>query len=209
MSDSLRDGTSRVYRAVFRVGFFPVAGLFRLRVFGRDNVPSCGGVVVSANQLSNVDAWLVAWALWPRPVHFMGKAELFRRPFRRLLRALHVFPVARDGIARSALEEAVARVSGGAAVGIFVEGTRRRKGFRKRRHPRPHDGAAWVALRAGVPLVPVAITGTDRLWRLRRWTVKVGEPIVVADLGRVTARQARGVLTGRLSATIAALEESA
>jgi 1-acyl-sn-glycerol-3-phosphate acyltransferase len=191
------------YRAAFRWPLVPLAALYRLQITGAAHLPQAGGCVVSANQHSNLDSWLVAAAVEPRPVRFMGKAELFRRPFAPALRAVGVFGVRRDQVDRAALEQAVDLARSGAVVGIFVEGTRRRKGFRKRRLARPHDGAAWVALRAGVPLVPIAISGTDRLLRLRRWRVAVGEQI---DLGAGSSRIARRLATARLWDAIRALE---
>ncbi len=155
---------SLAYRAAFRWPLRPLAMVYRLRIVGAERLPRTGGCVVSSNQFSNIDSWLVAAAIAPRPVRFMGKAELFRGPFARARGAVGVF-----GVDRAAVNCAVDLAGGGEVVGIFIEGTRRRKGLRKRRVARPHDGPAWVALRAGVPLVPVAIAGTDRLLSRRRW----------------------------------------
>jgi 1-acyl-sn-glycerol-3-phosphate acyltransferase len=193
------------FRIVFDWGFRPIAAAYRLRVVGREHLPKTGGLVVSANQLSNVDSWLVAAAVRPRPVHYMGKAELFRGPIGALARSLGVFPVRRGQIDREALGEAVRHAGDGEVVGIFIEGTRRRKGFRKRHVARPHDGPAWVALRAGVPLIPIAIQGSDRLLRFRRLVVTIGAPVDCADLAELPAREARRALTSRLWHAIAAL----
>ena len=62
---------------------------------------------------------------------------------------------------------------------IFPEGTRRRKGLVKKYQPRPHSGAARIALEAGVPLVPAAIAGTDGLLRLERLRVRYGRPLEI------------------------------
>ena len=194
------------YRIVFDWAFRPIATAYRLRVEGREHLPKAGGLVVSANQLSNVDSWLVAAAVRPRPVQYMGKAELFRGPIVPLARSLGVFPVVRGAADRGALQEAVRRASGGGVVGIFIEGTRRRKGLWKRHVARPHEGPAWVALRAGVPLVPVAIHGSDRLLGLRRLSVTIGAPVACADLIGLPAREARRELTRRLWDAIAELE---
>jgi len=66
-------------------------------------------------------------------------------------------------------------------IAMFPEGTRREKGMRKRREARAHTGAARIALRAGVPLVPAGIKGTNGLRRLERWRVRYGEPIDLSD----------------------------
>ena len=90
---------------------------------------------------------------------------------------------------------------------MFPEGTRRKKGMRKKYEARAHTGAARIALEAGVPLVPAGIVGTDRLGRLARLRVAYGPPIQLDDLaGREDAPQ---VATERLMAAIGELERSA
>src|SRR5205085_6620810 len=76
---------------------------------------------------------------------------------------------------------AVQLVRAGEIVVMFPEGTRQKKGVRKKWRARPHSGAARIAQLAGVPLVPAAITGTDRLSRLARWKVAYGEPFEPGD----------------------------
>jgi 1-acyl-sn-glycerol-3-phosphate acyltransferase len=94
--------------------------MFRLRVTGLGHVPS-GGVVVASNQLSNVDGIAIAYALYPRPVRWMGKAELFHALTTPLLRRLGIFPVRRGEGDADALATAVALTRDGHAVGIFPE----------------------------------------------------------------------------------------
>jgi 1-acyl-sn-glycerol-3-phosphate acyltransferase len=90
---------------------------------------------------------------------------------------------------------------------MFPEGTRRKKGMRKKYEARAHTGAARIALEAGVPLVPAGIVGTDRLGRLARLRVAYGPPIQLDDLeGREDAPQ---VATERLMTAIGELERSA
>ena len=83
---------------------------------------------------------------------------------------------------------------------MFPEGTRREKGLRKRWEARPHTGAARIAHQAGVPLVPAAIDGTERLSRLGPLRVAYGAPIEVTDDSRET--------TARLMAEIRRLHET-
>jgi 1-acyl-sn-glycerol-3-phosphate acyltransferase len=94
----------------------------------------------------------------------------------------------------------------GHIVVMFPEGTRRKKGLRKKYEARAHTGAARIALEAGVPLIPVAITGTDRLGRLAQLRVAYGPPIPLADLEG--ADDAPQVATERLMQAIEALEAS-
>jgi 1-acyl-sn-glycerol-3-phosphate acyltransferase len=96
----------------------------------------------------------------------------------------------------------------GDVVAMFPEGTRRSKGLVKKHQHRPRTGSARIALTAGVPLVPAAIKGTDRLARLAKLRVVYGEPIPVADLAGLPRREAAKVATERLMTSIRELEES-
>ena len=96
----------------------------------------------------------------------------------------------------------------GEAIAMFPEGTRRRKGLVKRFEARPRSGAARIALEAGVPLVPAAVAGTDRLSRLGPLRVAYGPPIDVDDLGDKDLREAAHEATDRLMKQILELEAS-
>jgi dTDP-4-amino-4,6-dideoxygalactose transaminase len=198
------DSQTVLYRLVAGVCRPVVRVLFRPRVRGLENVPT-GGFVLSANQLSNLDGFVLAYSLYPRQLRWMGKAELFHPLVAPVLRRLGLFPVRRGEGDLEAVATAVDLVGEGHVVGIFPEGTRRRKGFHKKREARPHTGAARVALAAQVALVPAAIAGTDRLLLLRRWRLTFGRPVPVADLGgnrRLASREA----TRRLWDAITELE---
>jgi dTDP-4-amino-4,6-dideoxygalactose transaminase len=182
-----------------------VRALFRPRARGLENVPTSGGFVLSSNQLSNLDGFALAYALYPRQLKWMAKAELFVPVFGSLVRTLGLFPVRRGEGDLDAVRTAVELAREGEAVGIFPEGTRRSKGLRKKHRARPHSGSARVALAAGVPLVPAAVVGTERLTAFRRWRITFGEPVSVEDLPahpRLAARE----LTERGWSAISALE---
>lgn len=132
--------------------------LFRGRTSGHRNVPLQGAVVVVANHGSHLDPPLLNHALG-RPVAFMAKAELFRVPLLgALIRALGAYPVARGASDREAIRIATDRLLQGWPTGIFLDGTRQVDG----RVNNPLPGAALLAARAGVPLLPVAIINSHR-----------------------------------------------
>ncbi len=198
---------SPVYILVALLSWPLLYGLFRLRARGREHVPA-GGFVLAANHSSNFDPWPLGLPLFPRRyLRFMAKSELFWTPFKQFATAAGAFPVRRGQADAEALATATRLCREGHIVVMFPEGTRRRKGMRKRYEARAHTGAARIALDAGVPLVPAGIVGTDRLARLAQLRVAYGPAIPLDDLaGRDDAPQ---VATERLMDAIAELEASA
>jgi 1-acyl-sn-glycerol-3-phosphate acyltransferase len=185
----------------------PVRLLYRLRASGKENLPESGGYVLSANHLSNIDPWPLGLPLWPkRQVRFMAKAELFRPPLWPVLKLAGAFRVRRGYGDEGAIRTAVDLARKGEVVAIFPEGTRREKGLLRRRRSRPHTGAARIALEAGVPLIPAAIAGTDRLTRLAPLRVAYGPPVELEDLRDGDVRKGARVATERLMTAIGALE---
>ncbi len=108
-----------------------------------------------------------------------------------------------------AIATAVALARGGHVIAMFPEGTRRRKGLRKKWEAQSHTGAARIALEAGVPLVPAGIKGTDDLRRLAAIKVRYGTPIALDDLGSLDVAEAARLATDRLMQAIHELEELA
>jgi len=181
---------------------------FRLRAHGREHLPQ-GGFVLAANHTSNFDPWPLGLPLLPRrQLRFMAKVELFNPVLAPILRAGGVFPVRRGEGDLEAIERAVELVRDGEIVVMFPEGTRRKKGLRKKHQARPHTGAARIALAAEAPLVPAAVKGTERITRLEPLRVAYGEPIALGDLRGVEIGQAAREATRRLMAAIAELEAS-
>jgi 1-acyl-sn-glycerol-3-phosphate acyltransferase len=173
-----------------------------------ENVPKDSGFVLAANHTSNFDPWPLALPLWPRRyLRFMAKSELFSWPLGPVITAGGAFPVRRGEGDLEAMEKAIGLVREGHAVVMFPEGTRRKKGLRKKHTARPHTGAARIALEAGVPLVPAAIAGTDRLSRLERLRVRYGKPVPLDDLRHEEIGVAAREATERLMADIEQLEE--
>jgi 1-acyl-sn-glycerol-3-phosphate acyltransferase len=184
-------------------------GLYRLRARGLENVPQEGGYVLACNHVSNFDPWAIGVPLWPkRFLRFMAKSELYWWPLTLVLNRVGAFPVRRGQRDAEAIATAVRLAQEGNVVAMFPEGTRRTKGLVKRFEARPRSGAARIALEAGVPLVPVAVKGTDKLARLGRLSVAYGAPIEIDDLrGRDVAETAHEA-TERLMDKILELEAS-
>lgn len=179
----------------------PVKWLYRLRAEGVENIPADGGFVLAANHLSNFDPWPLGLPLFPkRYLRFMAKSELFWWPLGPIIRSGGAFKVRRGEGDLEAMRTAIELVREGHTVVMFPHGTRQRKGLVKKYQPRSHTGAARIALEAGVPLIPAAIAGTDRLARLGPLRVRYGKPI---DLDGLDARSA----TERLMADIERLGE--
>jgi 1-acyl-sn-glycerol-3-phosphate acyltransferase len=156
----------------------PVKLAFRLRASGVENVPAEGGFVLAANHTSNFDPWPLGLPLFPRrQLRFMAKSELYWFPLSAVIDAAGAFPVRRGERDLEAIDTAVGLCRAGEVVVMFPEGTRRRKGLRKKHEARPHTGAARIAIEAEVPLVPAAVKGTDRLARLGPLRVAFGEPL--------------------------------
>ena len=198
-----------IYRVVGVLSWPVLYGPFRLRVSGKENVPASAGCVLACNHLSNFDPWPLAMPLWPnRWLRFMAKSELYWWPLRLLLSAAGAFKVRRGRGDMEAVENAVQLAGEGNVVVMFPEGTRRRKGMVKRHEARARSGAARIALEAGVPLVPAALAGTDRLLALGPLRVAYGPPIETDDLDPDDLRRSAQTATERLMARIAELEAS-
>jgi 1-acyl-sn-glycerol-3-phosphate acyltransferase len=213
---------SLTYRLVSYLLVFPIYRLlFRGRTTGNTNVPHEGALVVVANHGSHLDPPLLGHALG-RPVAFMAKAELFKVPLLGpIIRACGAYPVARGASDREAIRTATDRLDQGWATGVFIDGTRQADG----RVNNPQPGAALLAARAGVPLLPVAIinshralgTGSRRA-RLLPIHIRIGTPIPApasrrrADLDAATAacqEQINALLDQGLISEAAALPATA
>jgi 1-acyl-sn-glycerol-3-phosphate acyltransferase len=198
---------SWLYFAIAALSWPVLKSVFRLRAAGLENVPQVGGFVLAANHLSNFDPWPLGIPLFPRRfLRFMAKSELFWFPLSAIARAGGAFPVRRGERDEEAIATAVSLCREGHALVMFPEGTRRKKGMRKKHEARWRTGAARIALEAGVPLVPAAVAGTDRLARLAPLRVRYGPPLELGDLNG--ADDAARIATERLQGAIEELEES-
>lgn len=154
----------------------------RPRVYGIENVPATGGVVYAINHLHWIDIPIVG-VVSPRTVYFVAKAEAANNPTLGWFLRMHgTIAIRRGESDRDAVRRMRAEARDGHVVGLFVEGTRQQNG----RPGAAQPGAAMVALQENVPVVPVAIYGTQ-FWSprtMRRCAIAFGEPLEFHDLPR-------------------------
>ncbi|MFE4357497.1 1-acyl-sn-glycerol-3-phosphate acyltransferase [Kitasatospora xanthocidica] len=188
-------------------------GIWRPVIEGIGNVPRKGGVILASNHLSFIDSVVIPLTA-PRRVHFLAKAEYFTgtglkgRLSKGFFEAIGAVPVERGTYrsAQASLESALEILEDGKAFGIYPEGTRSLDG----RLYRGKTGVAWLALTAGVPVVPVALEGPEqilpvgkRLPRLKKVTVRFGEPLHFDELhGQARSLKARRQVTDEVMAAI-------
>lgn len=152
----------------------------RGRIYGAENVPQQDPLIVVANHASDFDPPIVSSCV-RRPVSYMAKEELFQVPvLSQAIRLYGAYPVKRGSADRSAIRAALQQLDQGWAVGVFLQGTRTADG----RIPDPKLGAALIAAKAQVPLLPVSLWGTEKIFvkgsavpRSVPITVRIGEVI--------------------------------
>jgi 1-acyl-sn-glycerol-3-phosphate acyltransferase len=177
-------GVSRWLYALVRGVVSPLFRLyFRMHVSGADCIPREGRAIVAPNHKSFWDSFFIG-VCTRRHVRFMAKTELIQARYGRLLVRLGAFPVRRGQADEDALETARLILEQGGLLALFPEGTRIRDPDNLG-HPR--RGAARLALETGSPLVPCAITGTEKIFRgdvpvPRRVQVAFSPPVPVAEL---------------------------
>ncbi|HEX7739640.1 MAG TPA: lysophospholipid acyltransferase family protein [Marmoricola sp.] len=176
-----RKGPGKVAYFLVRLLLMPILRVvFAMSASGTENVPDKGAVVIAPNHKSFWDAFFIA-AVVKRRIYFMGKAELFEGWAGRLLIALGGFPVRRGSSDAEAVATALAILERGDALALFPEGTRVSDPDEL---GNPRRGAARLAIEGHAPIVPTAITGTEkrRNHLPRRVRVSFAEPIPVTDL---------------------------
>lgn len=164
-----------VAKAIFR-------WFFGIKYSGLENVPE-GPCIVAANHRSHLDPPVLNSVL-PRPLVFLAKEELFKPPLGWFLKHMRAIPVRRRGDFE-VLKISLDLLNKGLQIGIFPEGTRAQPG----KFLKPKAGVGILAVKSGVPVVPVLIEGTDRsLPRGAKFPrpfgdirVRIGQPLVFKD----------------------------
>ncbi|MFC7375167.1 MULTISPECIES: lysophospholipid acyltransferase family protein [unclassified Brachybacterium] len=176
-------GARTVVRPLVRLAWNP-------RVTGMENVPREGGFIIASNHLANIDSFVIP-VVFPRQVRFVAKDTLWAHQgikgsvLRWFFDAVGAVPVDREALSsgKGALQAALEILREGSGFGIYPEGARSKDGLL---HP-GKQGAAWLALESGCPVIPVGLKGTQHLFTTaipERGTVsvRVGEPLDIADV---------------------------
>jgi len=187
-------GSSRVSHIFYRLFRALVVGICvaytRTRVIGKHNIPKNGAFLLAPIHRSNIDTPLAA-AVTARRMRFMGKDSIWKfKPIGWIISSLGAFPVTRGSADREALKRCIAVLEAGEPLVLFPEGTRQSGPL-----VQPlFDGAAYVAVKAGVPIIPVGIGGSEgvmpkgsKMIYPRKCVIVIGEPIVATadESGRI------------------------
>jgi 1-acyl-sn-glycerol-3-phosphate acyltransferase len=193
-----------IVRSLLRVA---VLLLTRMVVRGREQVPRDGAGIVVSNHIAAVDPAVLV-AVLPRPIAPMSKVENARGVLKLFMPLVGAFTVRRGAADRRALRVAEQVLAQGRLLCMFPEGTRSASGALGA----AHGGAALLALKSAAPLIPVAITGTPRIFSRHfpwlgfpRVTVTVGAPFFARSQSCPPQRDDRQQVTAEIMARIAAL----
>ncbi|MGA8942291.1 MAG: lysophospholipid acyltransferase family protein [Thermoactinomyces sp.] len=185
-------------------------GYHRIQIFGKDYIPKKGAFILAGNHVSYLDPFYIS-AMLERRIHFMAKAEAFRPLlFRMFLRFAEAFPVHRGKTDLNSIRTAMFYLKQGEAVGIFPEG--KIKGDNS--FAELKQGAAYLAVRARCPVIPVFIDGTEKalpsggFWiRPVPVAIRIGKPIFPSETGKSKEKQAD--VSNRIQQALLALKEQA
>ena len=133
---------------------------FPSQVIGLKNIPKKGAYILASNHLSYLDPVILGMCATNRPINFMAKDSLFKNKFIGwCLIKVGAFPIKRDSTDLGGIKEALHRLNKGEALVMFPEGTRGVTG----RDKKPHEGVGFLAVKAGVTVIPCYIDGSDNI----------------------------------------------
>ena len=184
--------------------------LLSLEVRGVENVPDEGSLVLVSNHVHNIDVFLLPLS-FSRWINFMAKQELFNNPILAFfVRWSGAFPIIRQGYIgekRETMRHAMSILEGGGVLGMFPEGKRNSSGILAR----GKAGPVVIASEAGAPLIPVAISGAEKLgglswlWKRPRITISIGKPFTLPAVEGRLKRSEMKALTNLMMNKIAML----
>ncbi|MGY5765646.1 lysophospholipid acyltransferase family protein [Brachybacterium sp. DNPG3] len=177
---------SAVYIGARAAVTLPVKLAWNPRVTGRENIPREGGFILASNHLANVDSFLIP-VLVDRPVHFISKDDFWKKGgvagkvSKWFFEQVGAVPLDREALSsgKGALQAGLEVLRRGDGFGIYPEGTRSKDGLL---HP-GKQGAAWLALESGCPVIPVGLKGTQHLMDPASFphrglmTMRIGRPV--------------------------------
>jgi 1-acyl-sn-glycerol-3-phosphate acyltransferase len=173
-----RRGVGWTYTLVRILISLPTLLIYRVRAIGVENVPKSGPLILAPNHFSQMDHFFIGLYL-RRQVRFMAKSQMFGPPvLTYIYKHGGVFPVRRGHGDEESIKTALTILGQGGMLLIYAEGGRSRSGEMGKVKP----GIGRIALESGAPVVPVAIQGSEKVRRWKRFrfpkvTVQFGEPI--------------------------------
>jgi 1-acyl-sn-glycerol-3-phosphate acyltransferase len=173
-----RRGVGWTYPFVRAIVSLPTLLIYRVRAIGVENVPKSGAMILAPNHFSQMDHFFVGLYL-RRQIRFMAKSQMFGPPvLTYIYRHGGVFPVRRGHHDEEAIKTAFTILGQGGMLLVYAEGGRSRGG----ELGQPKPGIGRIALESGAPVVPVAIHGSAKVRRWKRFrfpkvTVQFGEPL--------------------------------
>jgi 1-acyl-sn-glycerol-3-phosphate acyltransferase len=154
--------------------------IFRIEVIGMKNFPKTGSVIVAANHISNYDP-VILFSIFNRKIHFLAKKELFQRRITNwFFQKLHAIPVDRQsGIVIRPVRRSLKVIENGEVFGIFPEGKRCKNG----ESVKPKKGVAFLGVKTGAPVLPIAIIFLDtKKWIRKPVKVVIGPMMYLNEL---------------------------
>jgi glycerol-3-phosphate dehydrogenase (NAD(P)+) len=192
---SLNRGVNPVIYWTLRSLLVPASLIYlRMQRVGREHLPKHGPLLLASNHRSFLDPFLIGTCL-RRPIYYFAKRELFEKRWQAwILNSLGAFPVDRGAGDRAALDTAREILERGDCVVVFPEGTRKRRGPLGM----PRRGIGRLALETGVPVVPIAVIGSEHVrrgWRIRprKVRLRVGPPLRFPTTGAASPSLAAAV----------------
>jgi 1-acyl-sn-glycerol-3-phosphate acyltransferase len=198
LTDSLIAGSRRF--SVCKWFLQRAVSLFcRIEIVGLENVPERGPAILAPNHISYFDPPIIGLSI-PRKVHFMTMHDLFQRRLSAwMMNKVGAFPVIRNSPDRRSVEHALALLKKGALLCIFPEGGINKTGARVK----SKAGLGLIALESGIPIIPIAIAGTRKLYRAgallpprTRIAIRIGEGVQPRRAGGLSKKEMRKNLLG-------------
>lgn len=177
----------RIMHVIINILFVP---FFSMTIQNKDNIPKDENYIIIANHVSNFDPLLLALA-WEKPMHIMAKQELFNIIIvGKVLEWLKMIPVKRGEADRKAIKEALDYLKNGEILALFPEGTRNKE---KTGLLAFQTGAAFFSKSTNTKILPVAISGTDKIKisLFNRINFKVGKPVAIHEHyeGKISSKE--------------------